>query len=186
MSGARPRHGATLALLLCLSALAGCTDDSEPADPDPDRTAADGMTAPGAELEMGEKATVTVGEDGAVIELTVRSVAKGDPEDLRTLEGTPFYVRLEATAVSGDAYDFVVDKYVSGWVGGERVGPMANPLSLAPSCEKRFFRPNPPPSTTLNTCVTMVVPPGIDEIDHIAFENGLAYRVVDDTDIQWE
>lgn len=186
MSGAsRTAVGGSVALALCSGVVAGCTDP-EADDPEASPTAPAGMTAPGTRLELGDKATVRVGEDGAVIELVVAAVEKGEPEDTRDLfEGTPYYVHLEATAVSGPVQDFVVERYVGGWAGDERHGPIANPLSLVPTCVKRFFPRAAAPGTTLDTCVTMIVGPGQDEIDHVAFENGGDYRFVDDTDIEW-
>lgn len=171
------------AVALC-AVLAGCGDSEAnggPGSPEPD---GDGLTSPGQSLDLGETATVPLREGKGVIELTVTGIEQGDPGVLRSLKGTPYYVRLRATAVSGDPYQFFVETYAGAWAGDTRVAPIASPLAVGP-CERSYFRYGAVPGDDLDTCLTFVVPPGGDAIDRVAFENGEDYRIDGDTSVEW-
>lgn len=178
--GGRTRVGA-LSIVVALVVLTGCGDT----DPEKTKTtSAGGLTAPGSSLEMGQTATLPLENKSDVIELAVTGIEQGDPSALKGLEGTPYYVRLEATAVAGDAYQFFVDTYVGAWARETRVPGIATPLKTGP-CERTYFAYNVQPGVTLKTCLTFVVEPGGAAIDRVAFENGEGYEFDNDTAVAW-
>lgn len=179
---ARRWAAAVPTLALCL-VLAGCGDDAAE-DPAGDPPEADGLTAPGTSLAVGESATLPLREDKGEIELTVTAIERGDPGDLPSGEGTPYYVRLQATSVSGEPDQFFVETYAGAWAGDTRVAPIATPLTVGP-CERTYFRAGAVPGNELETCLTFVVEPGGDPLDRFAFENGEDYRVDSDTSVEW-
>lgn len=164
--------------------LAGCSD------PEPDvggsTSVEDGLTPPGSDLMVGETATVPLAESGDVIELAVTAIDAGDPRDLADLEGvrgTPYYVRLEATAVAGDAQRFFPAGSVIAYADGRLVAPIATPLTVG-ACTREQFRTTPPIGTTLETCVTFVVEDGGAPVDRVAYYEG-DYSYNDGTAVEW-
>jgi hypothetical protein len=179
------RGAARLVLVASTCALlAGCTGGADPDEPEAAASTKGGLTLPGAALEVGQSATLPLEEGSGVIELTVTSIEEGDPQALTNLAGTPYYVHLEATAVSGDAYQFFVETYFGAFAGTTRVPPIATPLTIG-TCTRTYFSYHPAVGSTLDTCLTYVVDPGADGIDRIAFDNRDTYRIQDETAVSW-
>lgn len=176
------RAAACLCLLAAVAT--GCADQDPPSPPGTGAaTAADGLTPPGTGLGLGQIATVPLADDSGVIDLTVSSITAGDREELDGLTGTPYYVRLEATAVEGDAQRFFPAASVIAYAGGELVAPIATPLAVGP-CTREQFRTTPPIGTTLETCVTFVVEDGGAPVDRVAYYEG-EYSFNDGTAVEW-
>lgn len=173
---------AVVVLLLVGALLAGCGDSED--DPGAPAAGPDDLTAPGASLEVGESATVPLREDKGVVELTVTGIEEGDPGDLQSLEGTPYYVRLSATAVSGEPDQFFVETYAGAFAGDTRIAPVATPLTVGP-CERTYFRTGAAPGNELETCLTFVVEDGGPALDRVGFDNGEDYRLDDGTAVVW-
>lgn len=173
------RAAAGLCLLAALST--ACADQDPPSTPA--ATAAEGLTPPGTSLALGQTATVPLADESGVIDLTVSSITAGSKEELDGLDGAPYYVRLEATAVAGDAQRFFPAGSVIAYADGELVAPIATPLSVGP-CTREQFRTTPPIGTTLETCVTFVVEDGGAPVDRVAYYEG-EYSFNDGTAVEW-
>ncbi|MCW2791659.1 MAG: hypothetical protein JWO76_757 [Nocardioides sp.] len=180
MTAWRPALRACAAGVLVLG-LVACGSDDDPADDD--GTSRDGLTSPGAKLDVGASATVPLLDDAGVVELTVSSIDRG-VTDPQKLHGTAYYVRLDATVVSGDGYQFFAEQYLTAWAGSERVMPLASPASVGP-CTRAYFKLDPPVGTSIQPCLTFVVPEGGAPIDRVAFYADDDYRIDDDTVVQW-
>ncbi|CAN5374604.1 hypothetical protein BH11ACT8_BH11ACT8_32050 [soil metagenome] len=194
--------GRVAPLVVACALLAGCgdstgTDSTGTDDPTSGAPSVAGLTPPGTSLTLGDTATVSVvrgqegdpdlGADGGkgVIDLTVTDIEEGDPADLGGLDGTPYYVRMKATAVSGDVYGFFVEALVGAWAGEEQVAPIATPLTVG-TCTRAYFDLNAAPGTAIDTCATFVVDPGAAPIDRVGFEDDVDYRFEDGTDVEWQ
>lgn len=182
MTTTRPRWGSTVAVLaasVCL-ALAGCGDDtSDDVSDDTGAPTNPGETTPPAPtaLAIGESTTVPVQDSDGVVELTITSVDQGSPVDLKGLEGTPFYVRMTATVVSGDAHPFDPLVTVEAMAGTEQVAALSSPARVA-QCEWAYFPSAPQPGTTIDPCITVVVAPGQDPVDRIRYQlNGTSETI---------
>lgn len=169
---------------LCLSAavLSSCSDDAS--DPDPGTSGADGLTPPGTVLALGQTARVPLSDDGDVIDLTVSSITAGRRAELDGLDGTPYYVRLEATAIAGDAQRFFPAASVIAFAGGELVAPIATPLTVG-SCTREQFRTTPNVGAELETCVTFVAERGYAPVDRVAYYGAGEYSFDDGTAVEW-
>ena len=156
-------------VLVVAMVLAGC-DSSDPArEPGATPTARDdGLTEPGSSLAADEIATVPLRDDAGEIELAVVEVARGSRNAVKGERRTPYYVRLQATSVAGDAYQFRADEYVYAYAEGELLLPIGVPLKIGP-CERTYFGYRTPPGRTLETCLTFVVEPGGAPPDRVVY-----------------
>lgn len=175
--------------LVAATALAGCSGSAdEPTDGSTDGSSAsapaDGFTPPGTQLAIGEAATVPLTGGTAVIELRVVSIQKASPDLLRTLPGTPYFVRLEATALDGDAHDFFAERFVTAWAGDVETGAIQSPVTVG-SCSRTYFGADAAVGASIEPCLTMVVEPGGSPIDRIAFTNDDDYQLPDESSVEW-
>lgn len=161
--------------------LGGCSSDGSTGS----EGSVDRLTDPGAALAVGDTATVPLQDQKAVIDLEVSSIDAGSPGDLTSLSGTPYYVRLKATAVSGDAHQFFAEQYVTAWAGDQRVEPLASPVSVG-GCTRAYFKLDPPAGAAIEPCLTFVVGPGSPAVDRISFYADDDYQVEDDTAVEWQ
>jgi hypothetical protein len=142
---------------LCLL-LTACGDESVGAGPAEPSASGDGLTPRGTTLAAGESARVPVEGGTGVVDLTVTTVDPGDPDDLDGLPGKPYYIRLEARAVSGDAADFFAERFISARTAGERLTTVASPATVGPCSWERFE--SSAPGATMEPCITTVVEEG--------------------------
>lgn len=178
------RVRAAAAVCLLALVLGGCGDDEPARDPgDPATPSADGLTPPGTELALGDVATVPLADDSGVIDLVVSSITEGNGAELGQLDGTPYYVRVEATAVSGDTQQFFPAGSLIAFADETLVAPIATPLTVG-GCTREQFRTPPLPGTTLKTCLTFVVEPGAAPVDRVAYYEG-DYSFNDGTAVEW-
>ena len=183
MRHAKPPRRVLAAGLLALT-LVACADEDAPSDEGgTGQSARTGLTAPGTMLEVGEPATVPLQDDAGVVELTVSSIDRGIT-DLEQLKGTAYYVRLDAKVVSGDGYQFFAEQYLTAWSGDERVMPLAAPASVG-DCTRAYFKLDPPVGTSVQPCLTFVVPEDGPPIDRVGFYADDDYTIDDDTVVVW-
>ena len=168
--------------LLALTATACGNDDAPPDDVGTGQPGTSGLTAPGTTLEVGESATVPLQDDAGVVDLTVTSIDRGIT-DPKKLNGTAYYVRLDAKVVSGDGYQFFAEQYLTAWSGDERVMPLASPASVG-DCTRAYFEADPPVGATIQPCLTFVVPEDGAPVDRVGFYSD-DYTIDDDTLVVW-
>lgn len=178
------RAGAALASAVLVAAtglLVGCGE--QPADPagGPDGSA-EGLTPPGSELDIGQTATVPLADESSVVEVTVTDIEAGSPGQAPGLDGTPYFVRVAVTAVSGQASDFRPESQVVGWSGDTQVPPVASPLTIGP-CTRTSLRTDVSVGQTWETCVTFVVESG--ELDRAGFDDDDSYQADQGTAVSW-
>ena len=183
MRHAKPAGRVLAAGLLALTAVA-CSNDDAPSDEgDSGPSGRSALTAPGTMLEVGEPATVPLLDDAGVVELTVSSIDRGTT-DLERLKGTAYYVRLDAKVVSGDGHQFFAEQYLTAWAGDERVMPLAAPASVG-DCTRAYFDLDPPVGTSVQPCLTFVVPDDGPPIDRVGFYADDDYTIDDDSLVVW-
>lgn len=169
------------ALVTATGSLVGCGEQAAGPASGPDR-GAEGLTAPGTELRLGETAVVPVGGRASEVEVTVTDIEAGSPGQAPGLDGTPYFVRVAVTAVSGQARDFLPESYVVGWSGDTQVPPVASPLTIGP-CTRTSPRTDVSVGQTWETCVTFVVASG--ELDRAGFDDDEDYQADQGTAITW-
>lgn len=168
---------AAVLILAANAALSACGDE------DAGGAAASPFTAPGTTLDVGEPATVPIGEDG-VARVRVTRIETGRPADLRSFGATPkatvTYVWVEVDPVRGDVSDFAAYDHIHGWAGDDLVPHvLTDPATYAP-CPTRYF-PNDGPISTLETCTVFT---SAEPIDRVGFHDGGDYRLNTD-EINW-
>jgi len=168
------RVGATIAAAVTCLSLTACGNDA-PAGEHDESVASTTLTAPETALELGEPATVPIGDDG-VARLTVTRIESGDPADLKAFgkdaEATVSYVWIKVAPVSGDMAGFASYKYVHGWSGDDLVPHVLTDPKPYPACPTRYF-PNNAPAGVLETCTVFT---SATPIDRVGFHDDGDYR----------
>ncbi len=175
---------ATAAVLAACALLAGCGDPSG-TDPEDTATPDGSLTAPGTRLAVGRSAVVPVEGSSGVVELTVTSVEPGDPDAVDGLAGMPYYVRLTATVVSGEADGFFAERTVTARAGGERVSTLASPATVG-TCSWEHFPAVAPVGSTIQPCVTVVSDAGGGVVDEVVYAIDGADRNEDEPYVTWD
>lgn len=174
--------------------LTGCSDDGEdPAAPAPVEEPGQslGLTEPGTVLEIGATARVPLEErlsadgDPNVIDLSVTGIDRGDPTALQDVPGTPYYVRMTFTAVSGDAQRFFSAGHVMAWAGDTQLDLVATPITVGSCSRVGFQAPEPPLGSSLDTCLAFIVEPGGRPLDRVAYYVQDGYDYQDGTAVEW-
>ncbi|MCW2793786.1 MAG: hypothetical protein JWO76_2884 [Nocardioides sp.] len=188
------RPAAALASVLILLSLGGCgrSDDGGPEGRPTGgpTTTADGLTAPGTSLRVGDSATVPRTDGTGTIRLTVTSIVEGTSRDLEgervadADEKTPFFVNYEMTVVSGNAYGMDMRHYLSAWADDEAVGFLI-PSGPYPTCQEVNFPLNATAGTAISSCRTYVTDKGAPPVDSVRFDNEDGYQSYEDTAVEW-
>ncbi|MDP2773603.1 MAG: hypothetical protein Q8O61_08600 [Nocardioides sp.] len=188
MSRSRRLQAATMLSLLALSGLVACGDT----DPDdgPATGSSGDLTTPGTTLEVGETATVTRGDAGEVLEVTITGIDRGSSSDLADLERpsrgeTPFYVHYELTHLSGDSPYLPITHFLSAWAGDRQLSGLTV-LVPFPACEEQTFPADVAVGTTVEGCATYVAEKGGAPLDRVQFSYGDDYDSFDGHQISWE
>lgn len=192
----------TGALTLALLAAAGCAAEEPPA-PQPTVTpggfTADGLTAPGTALEIGDTAMVPVPDSNGIAAFTITSVERGAVADFDTLRRrdlldlgeaapTPYYVRVEIEWLSGGRPVLLAATHLNMWAGRTFMqGLRPDVFHQTPPCTTQTFGPSAPTGSTVETCVTFLREPDQGAPDRITFstDQGDGYWLPDDDELTW-
>ncbi|MEO9324562.1 hypothetical protein ABFT23_13800 [Nocardioides sp. C4-1] len=188
MTATRGRRAALVpTLLLAVVGLAACSGD-EPGETSPS-TGADGLTAPGTALDVGETARVTRNDASGTVELTVLDVEEGDPADLAAIgferadEVTPYYLHVDVEPVSGSS-EFGLDEYLNVRGGGEPLDHLTVLEPFTPCQEVAVAADDL--GEKREHCVVYVAENGAPRPDRVYFVNSDDYDAVDDGAVEWE
>lgn len=177
------RSLATLAALALLAPLAACgDDDADPGDGDSSAgpststepaalpapttaTAADGTTAPGSVLVLGETALVPLGTFGdppaGTVNATVTSIEATDGEVPDWADDGDVVYRIDATlevVTWVDGERAAADPWLNGLVGDAPLGKADPTIYAEIGCESPGLGSREEPGATYEVCVTAVGP----------------------------
>ncbi|GAB3075942.1 hypothetical protein [Nocardioides zeae] len=178
------RSVATAAAVVLLAPLAACSSDPD-ADPDADpgagdagsstsalplpaptsATAADGTTAPGSVLGLGDTALVPLdrsnGDGSAVVRVTVTAIEPSEAPVPSWADDGDVVHRIDAT-LTVESWDgeerLTVGPWLGGAVDGTAVGKADAGVDTEIGCDDPGLGPVEEPGTTVDVCVTAVAP----------------------------
>lgn len=148
------------------------------------------LTEPGAELALGESATVNDSDEKLVFELSVDKFEKATPAERKQLGGDAtkkkyevWYVHTTGTLVSGkpDGYDPAL--HIEGLAGDTQTGDLIKFGTFAP-CENNDFEEGDQPGTKVTTCTIVMSESG--KVDGAMYSDSSGdYSVFDGTEVTW-
>lgn len=178
-----------MALATVLLSSCGGPDDAA-GEPGADQQS-EGFTAPGTTLSSGQTASLPFNGGKAMMDLTVTGVERGTSADLASIgfdeaaQRTPYYVRVEATLVSGDSGDYYFPTADLTATAGETAIPNLAYAGDFPACENANFQGRVAPGSTITACIPFLVTKGEPAIDTVGFADGEQYQAVDQTQVVW-
>lgn len=172
-----------VAVAMTLTALTGCDEKDEPTPP------TSGLTPPASDLEFGEAARLTRGNDEGALTLTVDAPEEGDAADLTKIESkdgegkTVYYLRVEVTP-EADSGPIDIDRYLSVFAGDD---PLTHLSLFVPfeACPQSPVTGNET-ATAQETCLVYLADSDWDRPDRVVFNNDDDYDASDDNAVRWQ
>lgn len=166
------------------------TEEAETDEADGGETGGD-LTPPGTELSIGDTATVTT-EEGAVVNLTVTEIEEGTSAQLDEMQVdadtstlTPFFVKVTAEVVSGDAANFDPAVDITGLIGENQGADQLIKFQAFAPCENDGFDPGAQPGDTVESCTIQIADKG-STVDGAAYTaNDTDYDRYDGQPVVW-
>lgn len=185
----RRGFGPYVAAAAVVVALAGCGDDDPGDEPTSTASTSEGLTSPGARLDLGETARVDRTSGDGVFDLTIEAIEKGNAGDLagvyeKAEPVTPYYVRYDIELVSGSGDGILMTDYLSAWAAGAQVAELVVPRPFAP-CQVADFPKDAPPGLDVESCRIYLVADGAAPVDSIRFANDDDYGNGDGSHLEW-
>ena len=166
---------------LTLFAMLGCSEEQASTPALPTETLDSRFTQPGTELKLGETAVIPVPKKNGEAELTIDELEKGTTAQLRRLgmtdfsdtggePPTPYFLRVRITWVSGDSPILVPQANFNAWSGDQFVDTFrADVIEPKQPCAIGVFKAGTVLGSTVKSCVTFLLDPGMAPIDRITF-----------------
>lgn len=173
----------TLAVAVALVALTGCDEKDEPPPP------TSGLTPPASDLDFGEAAELTRGNDEGALTLTVDAPEEGDAADLTTIgskdgEGkTVYYLRVEVTP-EADTGPINIHRYLTVFAGDDPLTHLSLFVPYEPCPQSPVTGEQT--ATAQETCLVYLADPGWERPDHVVFNNDDEYDASDDNAVLWK
>lgn len=150
-------------------------ETSEETETDGEQDGADGeLTAPGSQVAIGDSATVKT-EDGAIVKVTVTEIEEGTSSQLADLKInadantlTPFFVKISAEVVSGNADNFDPAVEVTGLIGENQGADQLLSYADFEPCQNDGFDTGSQPGDTVDSCTIQIADKG-SKVDGVMY-----------------